>query len=176
MLDTRNTALLSIFTALCIGIQLTPRPPNVEFTSFICFVVGAVYGCVVGGLLGAFTMFVNGFLSPWGFAGIILPFQMVGMALFGVAGGVFGKLIDKDVSGMRLSVEAAVLGALLTLIYDLITNFGFAMLYGLAFIPILIFGMTFSIIHICCNTLLLGVGFVPLFRIIKNFQGERNHE
>ena len=171
-MDTKKIAILSIFTALCIGIQLAPRPPNIEFTSFICFVIGAVYGCVIGSSLGALTMFINGFLSPWGIAGMILPFQMAGMSLFGLAGGIFGKLINRGISKTRLSVEAAILGAFFTLMYDLITNFGFAILYGLAFIPILIFGMTFSIVHICCNTLLLGIGFAPLFRIIKNFQGE----
>lgn len=170
-MDSKHIALLPVFTALCIGIQLAPRPPNVEFTSFICFLVGALYGCIVGGLLGALTMFINGFLSPWGFAGVILPFQMIGMSLFGIVGGIYGRFIDKDFDRKKLGVEAAALGVLLTLIYDLFTNSGFAILYGLAFIPILILGASFSVIHICCNALLLAIGFPPLFKAIKNFQG-----
>lgn len=115
-------------------------------------------------------MLINGFLSPWGFAGIILPFQMVGMIIFGVAGGIFRRVIDDSFSKVRLSAEAAILGAFLTLVYDLITNFGAVILFGQAFVPILIFGMVFSITHICWNTFLLGIGFVATFRIIKRFQ------
>ena len=169
-MDSKHTALLPVFTALCIGIQLAPRPPNVEFTSFICFLVGVLYGCVVGGLLGALTMFLNGFLSPWGFAGVILPFQIVGMSLFGVVGGIYGRFVDEGSDRKRLGLEAAAIGVLLTLTYDLLTNFGFAVLYGLAFLPILIFGAPFSVIHICCNSLLLAIGFPPLFKAIRNFK------
>lgn len=101
---------------------------------------------------------------------MILPFQMVGMIILGVSGGIFGKVIDGSLSKARLSIEAAILGAFLTLVYDLLTNFGAAVLFGQAFVPILIFGMFFSITHICWNTFLLGIGFVVLFRIIKRFQ------
>jgi len=169
-MDTRKIAFLSIFSSLCVGIQLTPRPPNLEFTSFICFVIGAVFGSFAGGFLGGFTMLINGFLSPWGFAGVILPFQVVGMIFFGVAGGMFGRVIDDGFSKVRLSVEAAILGVFLTFAYDLITNFGAAILFGQAFVPILIMGMVLSITHICWNTFLLGIGFVATFRIIKRFQ------
>jgi len=74
--------------ALCIGIQLTPRPPNIEFTSPYLFLTSFLFGTLFGALLGALTMFINGFLSPWGFAGIITPFQMLGMALTRTAGGL----------------------------------------------------------------------------------------
>jgi len=78
---TRQLVLLIILSALCIGIQLTPRPPNVEFTSLIVFLVGAIFGISFGATLGTLVMFINGFFSPWGFAGLMLPFQVAG-ALF----------------------------------------------------------------------------------------------
>lgn len=50
--NTRKLALFGILTALCLAIQLTPRPPNVEFTSFITFTVGVIYGVLDGTLFG----------------------------------------------------------------------------------------------------------------------------
>ncbi|MDI6847986.1 MAG: ECF transporter S component, partial [Candidatus Bathyarchaeia archaeon] len=82
--NTRKLALLSVLAALCLAIQLTPRPPNVEFTSFFTFIVGLIYGALNGAFFGCFVMFVNGFLSPYGFSGLNMPFQMVGMAITGI--------------------------------------------------------------------------------------------
>ena len=122
-MECRRIAALITMTALCIGIQLAPRPPNVEFTSLICFLTGFLFGALFGALLGALTMFINGFLSPWGFAGIIMPFQMLGMALMGFAGGFYRKFVGEnfDIS-KSLNLESACLAAFLTLIYDIITN------------------------------------------------------
>jgi len=166
-------ATLTIMTALCIGIQLTPRPPNVEFTSLICFLTGFLFGALFGALLGALTMFINGFLSPWGFAGIIMPFQILGMALMGFAGGAYRKLIGNDFSiSKSLNFESACLAAFLTLIYDIITNVGYAVLFNLEIVIVLIAGVWFSIIHVVSNTVLFGAAFHRLVKIIGSLAGE----
>jgi len=169
----RRIATLTIMTALCIGIQLTPRPPNVEFTSFICFLTGFLFGALFGALLGALTMFINGFLSPWGFAGIIMPFQMLGMALMGFAGGAYRKLVGNDFSiSKSLNFESACLAAFLTLIYDIITNVGYAALFNLEIVIVLIAGVWFSIIHVVSNTVLFGTAFHRLVKIVGSLAGE----
>ena len=170
---TRRIAVLIILTALCVGIQLTPRPPNVEFTSLICFLTGFLFGALFGALLGALTMFINGFLSPWGFAGIIMPFQMLGMALIGFAGGAYRKLLGNDFSIPKsLDFESACLAAFLTLIYDLITNAGYAVLFNLEIVVVLIAGVWFSIIHVVSNTILFGAAFHRLVKIVESLVGE----
>ena len=169
-LNTRELALLSVLTALCVGIQITPRPPSIEFTSLICFTVGAFYGCWIGGLLGGLTMFINGFLSPWGFAGINLPFQILGMVIVGLAGGIFGRTIKAPESNTRLVAESSIIGGSLTLLYDVITNLGFAVFFGAGIIPIFIAGIWFSVIHVGSNTFLFASAFLPLLRIIERFQ------
>jgi len=169
----RRVATLTVMAALCIGIQLTPRPPNVEFTSLICFLIGFLFGAPFGALLGALTMFINGFLSPWGFAGIIMPFQMLGMALMGSAGGAYRKLIGNDFSiSKSLNFESACLAAFLTLIYDIITNAGYAVLFNLEIVIVLIAGVWFSIIHIISNTVLFWAAFHRLIKIIGSLAGE----
>jgi hypothetical protein len=167
-------ALISILAALCLAIQLSPRPPNVEFTSLLTFTIGFVFGPFLGGFFGGFIMFVNGFFSPWGFAGFNMPFQMVGMGLVGLIGGVYRRY-GKSYSVAEFCVEASVLGAFLTMIYDLITNFGvalYAMISGvqptLAIATVLASGAPMSLIHIASNSIAFGIIFFPLIKALNS--------
>ncbi|HVP27328.1 MAG TPA: hypothetical protein VMT26_06665 [Candidatus Bathyarchaeia archaeon] len=174
---TRRIVLLIVLTNVCIGLQLTPRPPNVEFTSLFVFLVGAIFGVVFGATLAVLIMFINGFFSPWGFAGLMLPFQVVGMVIVGVGGGVY-KRAKADSYNATSCLETAVLGAFLTLVYDVITNFGVAMSYMLAgtpiylaFISAVIAGALFSLVHIVSNTIVFGMIFVPLTNTLQKLLG-----
>ncbi len=170
-------ALLSVLTAVSLGIQLAPRPPNVEFTSLFTFLVGILYGSLVGGFFGGFVMFVNGFLSPWGFAGFMMPFQMLGMAIAGVVGGIYKRYVV-GVHSARVCTEVAVLGAFLTLLYDIITNVGVAVPPTLSGVPWHIslisafsMGAPFSLVHIVSNIALFGSGFIPLIKALQRVPG-----
>jgi hypothetical protein len=164
--QTRQLALFCVLAAASIGIQLAPRPPNVESTSLITFFVGVIFGAVAGGLFGTLVMFVNGFLSPWGFAGLIMPFQIVGMSLIGVAGGIFRRYGVAG-SATRMVFEAAILGSFLTLVYDIVTNVGVALISNVPIVLAFITGITFSLMHIVSNTLLFGLAFTPLLKAFK---------
>jgi hypothetical protein len=156
---------------------LTPRPPNVEFTSLIIFLVGAIFGISFGATLGILVMLINGFLSPWGFAGLMLPFQVTGMAMVGIGGGLYRRTRD-GLYDVKSCIETAVLGAFLTLVYDIITNFGVAVSYMLLGIPILpafisaiISGALFSGIHVVSNAAVFGVAFFPLTNALQKLLG-----
>jgi len=173
----RTIALISVLTALCLAIQLSPRPPNVEFTSLFTFILGFIFGPFMGIFFGSFVMFVNGFFSPWGFAGLMMPFQIVGMALVGLAGGLYRKYSQNYNSSAKFYFEVAVLGAFLTVVYDLITNFGVAlpMMVGphgmhptLAVIIALAYGTPFSLIHVFSNIAVFGIAFFPLIKALNN--------
>jgi hypothetical protein len=173
----RHLTLFVVLTALCTCIQLTPRPPNVEFTSLITFLTGAVLGVSFGAGLGSLVMFVNGFLSPAGFAGLLLPFQMLGMALVGVGGGLYGRSRSRSYdSGSHF--ETAVLGASLTLIFDVLTNLGWAIpltLAGqpvfLAVVSVLVTGAVPSLVHVVSNTAFFGAAFVPATNAVQKLLG-----
>jgi len=177
MLNHKNPsliALISILTALCLAIQLSPRPPNVEFTSILAFTVGFMFGPFLGIFFGGLIMFVNGFLSPWGFAGLNMPFQIFGMGLIGLAGGLYRERMQ-SVSTARFCVEASILGAFLTVIYDFITNFGVALSAiisgvqpSLAVITAIAYGAPFSLIHVCSNIAVFGIVFFPLIRALNH--------
>lgn len=166
---THTLTFLIVLTALCAAIQVIPRPPNVEFTSFFSFVVGLTEGAMVGALFGSFVMLINGFFSPWGFGGLNIPFQMAGMIIAAVLGGVY-KRFTHDISySPKFSLETAVLGAFIALIYDLITNVGYStqlILAGespsLALFTALAIGSFYSLAHIVSNSLVFGVLFLPI--------------
>jgi hypothetical protein len=173
----RHLALFAVLAAMCTGIQLTPRPPNVEFTTLISFLASAAIGMSFGVGLGAFVMFINGFVSPSGFAGLIMPFQMVGMALAGVAGGLYRRSRNGSYNAQSC-FETAVLGAFLTLVYDALTNFAYAMpsmLNGQPVLPtyvaVLVSGAFLSLTHVVSNTVIFGAGFVPVTNAMQKLLG-----
>ena len=171
-METRQIALLSVLTALCIGLQLTPRPASVEFTSLISFTIGVAFGCWFGATLGASVMFVNGFLSPYGVAGLLVLFQAAAMSLIGLAGGVYSKTVAGG-KAKWMPIEVAILGAFLTLIYDVITDIGYAFQFSLftnsivvSFIGVLVAGSVFMVIHVASNIVL----FMTSIPIVKGIQ------
>lgn len=176
-LNVRQIALLSVLTAVALGIQLAPRPINVESTSLFTFLVGILYGSIIGGFFGGFVMFVNGFLSPWGYGGLMIPFQMAGMAIMGFTGGLYKKSVVR-IDSARVRAEVTVLGAFLTLLYDAITNTGVAVDFMLAGVPMIIAlitafstGVFASLIHITSNTVLFASGVVPLLKALQTVPG-----
>jgi hypothetical protein len=172
----RKIALVSSWAALTIALQISPRPPNVEFTSFLTFVFGLAFGSVMGILLGSCVMFVNGFFSPWGFGGINIPFQMIGMSSIGAVGGFYGKRIQ-GVGSAKLCVEAMLVGSVLTLLYDILTNIGMALYYvlagmelNLAVLTAFASGTPLSIIHVGTNMAVFGVMFFPFMKALTHIQ------
>jgi hypothetical protein len=110
-----------------------------------------------------------------------MPFQILGMAITGLTGGLYRKHLQ-SYSSARFCIEVAVLGAFLTMLYDLITNFGVALqqiVVGvpplLAVITALAYGTLFSLIHISSNIAVFGIIFLPLTKalnsimVVKNF-------
>ncbi|MGD8544881.1 MAG: ECF transporter S component [Candidatus Bathyarchaeota archaeon] len=168
----KHVALLAVMASLCVGIQLIPRPPSIEFTSLICFLTGFLFGSFFGASLGALTMIINGFLSLWGFAGIIMPFQILGMALIGFVGGVYRKSIEENPTSHWFSLEVAFLAAFLTLVYDLITNVAYSLLFNVDIIFALTMGIWFTLVHVVSNTMLFGTTFFGLARITRNLLSE----
>jgi len=172
--STQKVALFGVLIALGLVVQLLPRPPNVEFTSLLTFVIGMAFGSAAGVFCGSLIMFVNGFLSPWGFAGLLMPFQMMGMAIAGVVGGVYRRYLPNPTETWFF-VEAGVLGAFIAFIYDVITNIGVTFSFViagtsplLALFSALAWGAPFSLIHVASNTVVFGAIFLPLMKALNN--------
>jgi len=172
--SVKKVASLGVLTAVGLVVQLLPRPPNVEFTSLLTFVVGVTFGTTSGVVCGGLIMFINGFLSPYGFAGLLIPFQIVGMAIAGLSGGIYRRHLPNQAQTWFFA-EAAVLGAFIALIYDFITNIGVAYSFAiagtsppLALFSALTWGAPFSLIHVVSNTAVFGAIFLPLIKALHN--------
>lgn len=177
--NTRRIALFSTFVAVTTALQLA-RPWGwlVEFTTFLTFSTGVVFGSLFGASLGAFVMFVNAFLSPFGLAGLNMPFQMLGMSVIGASGGFYK--MEENNGKTQFFVESAVLGALLTFFYyTFFTNLGFALQMSLfsqasflqAFVLVQVEGAIVTAIYVISNTALFGAGVVPLVSAMKRVLG-----
>ena len=175
--NTRRIALFSVMASLCTVLQVVPRPPGLEFTSLLTFSTGVIFGSVFGASLGVIVMLVNAFLSPVGFAGLNMPFQLVGMGLIGLVGGLY-KMQDDGTA--RFVAETAILCAFLTFTYYLITNAGFALylvLFGgnVSFAEAIaiaqVTGAPFTLTYIITNILLFGIFTVPLVSSMEKLLG-----
>jgi hypothetical protein len=134
-------------------------------------------GALVGALFGSFVMLVNGFLSPFGFGGLNIPFQMVGMIIAAVFGGIYGRFTRNIRFGTNFFLETAVLGAFIALVYDLITNLGVGVqliLTGensyLALFTAVAIGSFYSLVHIVSNSVVFGVLFLPVTNALNNLK------
>lgn len=167
-----------MLVAVTTSLQVLPRPLGLEFTSLLTFSTGVVFGSIVGAPLGVVVMFVNAFLSPWGQAGLNMPFQMLGMGIIGAVGGFYKMEND---SKARFYAESGILGAFLTFVYyTFFTNLGFALYVAFflsstplleAFIFAQINGAVVTALYIISNTVLFGVGAVPLVKAIQKLLG-----
>ena len=181
-MNTQRLGFFIVMTALCLALQIAPRPPNVEFTSFFSFVVGLAEGAVIGAFFGSFVMLINGFVSPYGFGGLNIPFQMAGMIIAGVLGGMYRRFTPKIDFSAKFSLETAVLGALIALVFDLITNVGYGMqliLTGeslsLALFTAIAYGAFYSLLHIISNSVVFGALFLPIMNALNSSKVGESH-
>jgi hypothetical protein len=166
--------VIAIMTALCVATNyLLVGVVNVKFMDLIVFVSGIAFGGVVGGSVGVLTWLVYGTINPYGFSLPILAATCVGEAIYGLAGGLLGQLnfpkIKRD--GRKPLVEEgikfAIIGFLLTSVYDFLTNFVTALFLGLPLLAVLIAGIPFALIHEVSNSIFFFVGVSPLVSVIK---------
>ena len=149
------TSAVLIAVAVAVGLLLA-AVPNVEGISAVCFISGFLLGWKRGGLVGATAMVLLSLLNPLGPAPPpVFAAQVVGMGLIGMA----GSLLRGFHSGRaRVGFYSMASGALLTLIYDILTNYGVAVSIGRWRNPaaIMLAGIPFSAIHIVSNAVIFG--------------------
>lgn len=191
-LDAKKVALIAIMSAITIvvayarGLGLPSLPGLVEFMTVLIFVSGFCFGCVVGGCVGAISVTIY-MLIPYPFAHpaawlftispvLLLVMAILG-AMYGVAGGIFGRIRNPAKISTRFIVELALLGFILTLAYDIFSSVGFYLAYPvypsvweaiyLTFIPL--YYPYPPIVHTFTNTLLFLILAPALIRAINRF-------
>jgi len=107
-----------------------------------------------------------------------MPFQMVGMMIAGALGGIYRRLMPEQIDSARFCTETAIVGAIIALIYDLVTNIGVGFWFviggtnfALAMLIAIAYGVFFSIVHIFANTVVFGILTLPSIKTLNNLVG-----
>lgn len=144
--------------------------PNVELVTATCFAAGYCLGATAGAIVGAMAEFLYAGFHPMGSSmGLLLLAQMSGMALVGFAGGKMSKFLPNP---QRFAARRILLlvGALLTSLFDLLTNLAFPLQAGFSFsqtIAVLAAGAGLSILHIGSNSLIFSIVLPTLLTRLK---------
>lgn len=130
MRKAHHIALIGLFTALAVVLGYAfIAIPNIEMVTLSVFLAGTILGSAKGFIVGFLAEFIFAVFNPIGMAGPQLLIGMVlGMALIGLIGGLFGKLI-KDKHSPRILLFF--IGAACTVLFDLLTTVSFALMTGL---------------------------------------------
>jgi LytS/YehU family sensor histidine kinase len=178
-MNTIKVAIIVTFCALSIGTNYAMFSLwNVKLMDFLVFIGGFCFGPIVGVLVGLISWAVYGTLNPQGFVLPVLLATMFSETIYGIAGGLLRKGFTdfKKEKTWKASAFFAVLGALLTLVYDVITNVVFGLTAGWSVVFAVIVGFVpFGLVHEISNLVFFGVGSVPVISAIdKVVGGERN--
>jgi hypothetical protein len=191
-MKTRDIALIALMSALTVaiayskGLALSILPGLIDFMTVIIFVNGFNFGSLVGGLVGGISMLIY-MLIPFPFAHpsawlftispILLLVQAILGAMYGVVGGLWGHgWIQKRVEVNRsFLVKIALLGGILTFIYQIISSVGFYIAYPIypsvwdaiyfTFIPL--YYPYPPITQVLTNTLIFAIIGAPLIVAIQ---------
>jgi hypothetical protein len=179
--SSQRAGVVAVLTAVCVSTNyLLIGVTNVKLMDLIVFTSGFIFGTYVGASVGLLTWLVYGTLNPYGFSLPILAATCAGESLYGVAGGLLGTKIvqgsyGKDMSSILfINTRFAIIGFLLTFIYDLFTNIVSGVVAGIPIMVALISGIPFAIAHEVSNTAFFFVGASPLIRAMDRLFLEGN--
>jgi hypothetical protein len=163
-LSARKLAWSGVLIALAIVLKLPILSvPNVEFLTFVIFSSGYLLGMIEGMIVGIISMSIyTSIITPYGLPPLPIAFaQILSIVLIGFAGGLIYRLNILDLLESFLPyLIMGLLGLILTLIYDLLTNLAVAYVMG-QFIPVMIAAIPFVAIHLLSNFVIFLV-FTPL--------------
>lgn len=171
---TQQTAIIAIFTAACIASNyILIGLVNVKFMDFIIFIAGYKFGAVTGTSIGVLTWLIYGTINPYGFSLPIFIATLTGESLFGIVGGILGRIRPQiNNRSITESLKFAIIGFLITFLYDQYTNIIFGFVAGIPISVALISGIPFSITHEFSNAIIFFVGASPLiYAIDRLFKG-----
>jgi uncharacterized membrane protein len=159
-------ALLSTFSALTVVFGYTlALIPNIEIFTLMIFLSGFTLGKKEGFIVGLLSSIIFTFFNPLGASPLPLFFyQVVHYSLTGLSGGLVRNFFNKkeffrpkdDLYVFPVISILGIIGALITLIYDILSTFFGAIIFSESinyFLTTYISGIVFSTIHLIGNVL-----------------------
>ena len=172
-MTSRRIAELAVFVALVVALGYAlAGVPNVELMTLGTFLSGTTLGWRSGAFVGAAAMTLYSSLNPYGIAPPpVFAAQILGMALVGTAGGLARS---RRPGGRRARALASIplgasVGALLTLLYDVLTNLGTAWSIGMLRDPwpVVAGGLAFGAWHLVWNAALFAAAAPALTSALR---------
>jgi hypothetical protein len=165
---TRSIATIAIFTAAVVGSDLAlAQFPNVKLMDTLVFVASFAFGLGTGAAVAILSETVWSVISPWGAAGAIAPFLVLGELLFAVAGWAASKVWGEKLSALSpTSVFIGATMAICAFAWDLETNAATALLANwpqLTLQSLVVYelqGSFFAVTHEVAD-FVIGTVFVP---------------
>ncbi|HUT79915.1 MAG TPA: hypothetical protein VMZ29_01835 [Candidatus Bathyarchaeia archaeon] len=171
---TIKVAILAIFTALGAALSsLFMYIPYIEFMTLTLFIGGIILGPLYGSFLAIlsaslYEIIATAMVGP---GVIIFPFKIVAFVLIALTGALIGHKIPTKTSYFwRFFI--AVIGGLLTILYDLIVNIGWVLITNdfkfIGYFTALIIGLPITAAKVASNAVLFF--FIPdiLNRTLKS--------
>ncbi|MDI6807488.1 MAG: TonB-dependent receptor [Candidatus Eisenbacteria bacterium] len=191
----QRLSLIALLIALSVAGGYAVPFPNVELITFFVFVSGYILGISGGLAVGISSELIYSLLNPMGAPfPLVLISQIAGMGVAGACGGLARKVIAKTHfpenpgsvgsaraldSGERsfrkartgvLCILLFLLGFLVTISFDLITNIALALTIGdgsLAKVGVvLVGGAYFALLHSVSNAIIFGVAGAAALRFL----------
>lgn len=191
-LNTKRVSLIAVLSAATVVVSYARGlsvvlPGIVEFMTVMIFVSGFCFGWAVGVPVG-FIAVILYMIIPYPFAHpaawiySISPLLLIIMGALGVMYGVVGALLGKMQSPVKVSprfiIEMAVVGFILTFLYDVLSSIGFFLAYPvypsvweaiyLTFVPL--YYVYPPIIHTVTNTIVFATVAPALILGLQHFR------
>ena len=156
----RSLAIVAAFSGLIVGSNLILADlPDVKLLDTLVFVAAFIFGFRVGASVAVVSELAWSFVSPWGIAGYVTPFLVLGEMIYALAGWAASRIFGGHVRPG--SVDGYIIGAVLAIcafVWDIETNIGTALIA---------FGQTVTLEKVI-STELLGTPFM-LFHELSDF-------
>lgn len=142
--------------------------PNFEVLTLVVFAAGVLLGARDGALVGALTMLVYSVLNPYGMAHpLVTASQVAGEVAVGMVGGWMAGVAAWPAAPRAFALTGA--GAVLTALYDLLTNLASGVVYGQMRV-VLIGGIPFALWHIGTNAALFAMIGTPVVAVFARYR------
>ncbi|TFF91615.1 hypothetical protein EU545_03440 [Candidatus Thorarchaeota archaeon] len=172
---SRRVAITGVMAALTlVAYYALVVAPNVELGSSVLFVTGFLFGLEMALSCVLIVAGVFGLFNPWGPSIFILEIwlaQIAGWMLFALAGHITGIRRHERAGTTYRRQELALMGGMLTLFYDLVTNLGWSLASGIPYWVTLATGLPFLVVHVVSNILIFGIVVIPLDDSVRRALG-----
>jgi len=171
-ISSKEVALIGILGAIIAASRIPfVALPNIQPCTFLIICTGLIFGSLAGAMAGVTTAAVSNFFfghGPW------TPWMMVAWGMVGIISALVGKRLRDEVT----VTHVIFLGVILGLAYNLLMDFSSWLTFYRAvpdlFIPTMVAGIPYGILHVVGNVIFAAVLGRPVLTLFKRFR-RRTH-